>query len=589
MKQLLSQFMGQTNSSQTTKGSQKNALLSGKPLSEKQQKNVLSGTFGETLKQFLGMNSQAPEKLDPENVKAIGKTVIVTNKTGKNSQQMIIPFQSLDQHPAEAVTTENKQKESESLTDNFKGKSDPDVKNQQNPGVFNQLNKFPTGEQGSNNNSDNKINEVSGNSDVQSQTIQSEADIKTQHTVYPADNAILNTNTDLELSPGDSKKGTVQGKKIQVTLPGNMAETGKRALSKPSNQETVITSSKSTGDKVVNELSDQKPKMEGDTVKRMKSMQQGNIVQRINEQQFKTQVDPGKTGGNTERKQSQNSYQLETLSNNPKKSFEELKKAKGKTYEAEQIFQDNGRGEKNADSSARKTITVDTGRINRQNVKQSISYSGLQSKNQIDFQDSRQFQIDNIEWLKEGDAKGGEFSFDLDSGTEQAGNEGKWARELKLNAASTQITTHGGRREMSIQVAQKIQQSLNQTFIKKTEQWQNHRFVFDDGNSLNVSVRQAEGGLQLQLATGNSELNKLIQQHLSDIQRHLQEQMNMDIDLGMQNFGGKNPQTVTEEKNKDESPNVGSGTSNEFGDKAGNGTESHRIRYMGFNENEWTA
>lgn len=176
------------------------------------------------------------------------------------------------------------------------------------------------------------------------------------------------------------------------------------------------------------------------------------------------------------------------------------------------------------------------------------------------------------------------------TGTEQLQTDSKGSQDIKLNTPFHQINSIAGRRSLSVQVAQTVQRGWSSQG-QNMEQWQNHRFTFDDGNSLNVSVRQAEGGLQLQLGTSNTELSKLIQQNLNEINRLLQQQLNMNIDLEMQHFGsGEFGKSNDSDASASSADVVETETETETGPENRVGDISRKkMRYLGFNNKEWTA
>ena len=178
-----------------------------------------------------------------------------------------------------------------------------------------------------------------------------------------------------------------------------------------------------------------------------------------------------------------------------------------------------------------------------------------------------------------------DFKFEGGTGAEQLNTDNKWTQDTKLNTTFHQINTMAGRRDMSVLVARNIQRGWASQG-QNMEQWQNHRFVFDDGKTFNISVRNTEGILQLQLGTGNSELSKLIQQNLNELHGYLQQQLNINIDLNMQNFGSEQF-----ENEKDSSNGQVSSTGMMESAPESGVMESSRnpTRYFGFNQKEWTA
>lgn len=123
------------------------------------------------------------------------------------------------------------------------------------------------------------------------------------------------------------------------------------------------------------------------------------------------------------------------------------------------------------------------------------------------------------------------------------------------------------------------------------ETWQKHNFMMDDGQRVDVMVRQVEGVMHLKLSSSNPELSRLLEEYAREIEEHLKETLAIEIDL---QFG----------KGAEE----GSSLAGAFGDSKGkspyqNGLndllkareinikpqQTHSVRYFGYNRNEWTA
>lgn len=176
---------------------------------------------------------------------------------------------------------------------------------------------------------------------------------------------------------------------------------------------------------------------------------------------------------------------------------------------------------------------------------------------------------------------------DTDSGDSEEGKS-----FLKLNNTSfTQLTKSSGRREFSTQMIKQLQKQADQSGLGTAKNWSQHRFLLESGESVNLAVRQSEGVMQLQLGAGNSELNKILIQHINEIRQHLQDQMNIDIDLQLQQFGDQQADFADNGQNsgngKQESNN-GTGILRQHAETE-IGDSKTRTRYLGFNQNEWTA
>ncbi len=205
-------------------------------------------------------------------------------------------------------------------------------------------------------------------------------------------------------------------------------------------------------------------------------------------------------------------------------------------------------------------------------------------------QTSSVFELDPSKIIKMESSGSGDVEMELQTQADKdASTKDGGKASLKFNGpAINQLNQTSGRREFSAQLVRHLQQQSGSGKSGSAKAWNHHRFVMDDGQSLNVSVRHAEGAMQLQLSAGNGELNKIIQQHIDEIRQHLQEHVNVEIDLQLSNFG--DPQTGSESDGLRDSTDAGSGL-----DPAGQVASSEKqsptrsARYLGFNNNEWTA
>lgn len=140
--------------------------------------------------------------------------------------------------------------------------------------------------------------------------------------------------------------------------------------------------------------------------------------------------------------------------------------------------------------------------------------------------------------------------------------------------------------ERLVSLVQKSSQPAQQ------QTWQKHRLVMDNGQTLNVSARTSDGVLHLQLSGGNQDLNRLLQQHMQEIQNHLQEKMHVQVDLQFQNQS--NGQTA--QQFQQQSGNGGGYhrptnlSSNDFDERTAEPKERPLSnRRLGYNNTEWTA
>ncbi|HKI45651.1 MAG TPA: hypothetical protein VKA08_10005 [Balneolales bacterium] len=122
--------------------------------------------------------------------------------------------------------------------------------------------------------------------------------------------------------------------------------------------------------------------------------------------------------------------------------------------------------------------------------------------------------------------------------------------------------------------------------------WQKHRLVMDNGQTLNVSERTSDGILHLQLSGGNQDLNKLLQQHMQEIQNHLQEKMHVQVDLQFQNQSNGQPAQQFQQQSGNggayhRPTNI---SSNDFDERTAEPKERPLSnRRLGYNNTEWTA
>ncbi|MEX0779599.1 MAG: hypothetical protein WD491_06505 [Balneolales bacterium] len=199
-------------------------------------------------------------------------------------------------------------------------------------------------------------------------------------------------------------------------------------------------------------------------------------------------------------------------------------------------------------------------------------------------------------------------SLNQDEGAEQfmpkSSNEPKDTESLflKNSQAKTEINeTVAGRMQQPVmaqapeprafvnRMLQVVRQELQNTQLN-AQGWKVHQFSFDDGSKVQMGIRQIEGMLQLQLGSGNTEMNRLIQQNAAEIREYLEKEMGLDVDLqfNLKDSGshfldpGSNQQTKQHSKSFRENGVFEKGMEEITNDKL-------IIRNFGFNNNEWTA
>jgi hypothetical protein len=150
-----------------------------------------------------------------------------------------------------------------------------------------------------------------------------------------------------------------------------------------------------------------------------------------------------------------------------------------------------------------------------------------------------------------------------------------------------------GRKAFSQQFAQQISQSFTQQMQSSSKQmtvWKHHRLQLQNGKSIHIVSRNSNGVLQLQLQAGNNQLGKILQQHLQEIQQHVQQQLNIDINLQLQDFGKQQQGQQYEEASSLKQPKSELKTDESISVvDLYPAADSQHVRYFGFNRNEWTA
>ncbi len=139
-----------------------------------------------------------------------------------------------------------------------------------------------------------------------------------------------------------------------------------------------------------------------------------------------------------------------------------------------------------------------------------------------------------------------------------------------------------------VAVAQKLPQSAPDPQL-----WHKHRLVMDNGQSLNVAARTANGILHLQLSAGNGDLNKFLQQNMSQIRNHLQNNLNLHVDLQFQNpsGGGQASQQFQQQPGNKNGFVAPANFGNDFSEKTAPEPQRRPVgtRRLGYNNTEWTA
>jgi hypothetical protein len=196
-----------------------------------------------------------------------------------------------------------------------------------------------------------------------------------------------------------------------------------------------------------------------------------------------------------------------------------------------------------------------------------------------------------------GEASGTESAKMSSNGTIHAANNAKAAHGkadamsmmFRNDAAATQFA----RQELPSKIVQVVQRYPVRSQAKDGQQWHRHRIIMDKGEALNLAMQKSDGTLQVHISTGNAEMTRMLQQHLQQIKAHLQEQLNMQVDVQLQQDPNAEAQSGFQEQLQERGANgQESGGSNSLGIEADSNegaSRSRRPRMFGFNNNEWTG
>ncbi len=143
--------------------------------------------------------------------------------------------------------------------------------------------------------------------------------------------------------------------------------------------------------------------------------------------------------------------------------------------------------------------------------------------------------------------------------------------------------------------ANRLSRVIGQRFMaantnQASEAYQQHTFMLDDGEALQVAARQSEAGLSLQLGSGNQELMRLIQQHADEIRAHLKNELNIEIDLQLKQDSGEAQSFGADEgKGRNATGTQASADASLSGQNDNHSDTRLNPRYLGFNNNEWVG
>lgn len=146
------------------------------------------------------------------------------------------------------------------------------------------------------------------------------------------------------------------------------------------------------------------------------------------------------------------------------------------------------------------------------------------------------------------------------------------------------------RRELLPAMEQFVKQ-VSESVKTPSEAWQKHHFVMDDGQRVDVMVRQVEGVMHLKLSSSNPELSRLLEEYARDIEEHLRETLSIDLNLqsGEGTGGGQSlAQAFGDAKGK-HPYQKGLADLLRAREVTVKPQQASTVRYFGYNRNEWTA
>lgn len=169
---------------------------------------------------------------------------------------------------------------------------------------------------------------------------------------------------------------------------------------------------------------------------------------------------------------------------------------------------------------------------------------------------------------------------------------GRNQSEINFLKTDHQVNVEGFKQTVSSKIAQVVQKQISQGKSSQWAQWQQHKFIMDDGKSINLAMKQTDGIIHLQIGSNNTEMNQMLQHHIQDIKVHLQEHFKLEIDLQFQNTGyqgqGNNGNTNHQQAAAPAYRSSGPSTGSQVRTAAVSESPSS-VRLLGFNRNEWTG
>jgi len=171
--------------------------------------------------------------------------------------------------------------------------------------------------------------------------------------------------------------------------------------------------------------------------------------------------------------------------------------------------------------------------------------------------------------------------------------------QFKTDVAEKDLTEAAQKAESRALINQYIKNELPERLTKIIKQQQvfsntaksagaaaSQRLIFEDGNSVDISASKKEQMVQVHLANASQEIQRLLVKHADDIKILLQDRLQVEVELQFEsNEGSGKFELERDETYGTESERTnGSGKREDFDSLA---SKPSRIKYLGFNRNEW--
>lgn len=171
--------------------------------------------------------------------------------------------------------------------------------------------------------------------------------------------------------------------------------------------------------------------------------------------------------------------------------------------------------------------------------------------------------------------------------------------QLKAESAEKELAEITQKTDSRALVNQYIKNELPERLAKIIKQQQvfsntakpagaaaSHRLIFEDGNSVDISASKKDHMVQVHLANASQEIQRLLVKHADDIKILLQDRLQVEVELQFDSNEGSGKF----ELEKDEAYGSASERTNEPGNREdfdSPASKPGRIKYLGFNRNEW--